>query len=374
MSEPGLGAPEILLIKKIFGLKKSLRRREKATPGAFLSIGKSLPKEKEIVMHNEVVMSGIQPTGDIHIGNYLGAIKQWVELTKTHKCFYVIVDYHAITIDYDVKAFQTNIFNAAMVNMACGLAPGTCHLLIQSHVPEIMELNWIFASCAMVGRLTNMTQYKEKSAQHETNVNAGLLSYPVLQAADILIYKASLVPVGEDQFQHLELAREIARRFNTRFGDTFPKPAACGKSVKILGLDGKNKMSKSMHNYIGVLESPEEIWKKLAPAKTDEQRKRKEDPGRPWMCNVYSFHEFFTPEEPRRDCSDLCQTAGFGCIDCKKVLHEHLCRALAPIRQRFKEFQAQPELVRNFLAESADEARKTARTTMAEVQEKMGLR
>ena len=240
-------------------------------------------------MKNDIVMSGIQPTGDIHIGNYLGAISQWVELAKTHDCFYVIVDYHAITIDYDVKGFQENILNAAMINIACGLEPGTCHLLIQSYVPEILELNWIFASCTMVGRLTNMTQFKEKSAQHEANVNAGLLNYPILQAADILIYKASLVPVGEDQFQHLELSREIARRFNNLYGETFPQPMPCGKSVKILGLDGENKMSKSLNNYIGILDTPEEIWKKLAPAKTDVQRVRRSDPGRPWKCNIYSF-------------------------------------------------------------------------------------
>ena len=172
-------------------------------------------------MDKGIIMSGIQPTGDIHIGNYLGAIRQWVELTKDHECFYVIVDYHAITIDYDIDNFQKNIFNAAMVNIACGLEPGTCHLFIQSHIPEILELNWILASCTMVGRLTNMTQFKDKSAQHEANINAGLLNYPILMAADILIYKASLVPVGEDQFQHLEFSREVARRFNSRFGQTF---------------------------------------------------------------------------------------------------------------------------------------------------------
>lgn len=325
-------------------------------------------------MEKGIIMSGIQPTGDIHIGNYLGAIRQWVELAKTHKCFYVIVDYHAITIDYDVKNFRKDIQNAAMVNIACGLEPGTCHLLIQSHVPEILELNWIFASCTMVGRLTNMTQFKEKSAQHEANVNAGLLNYPILQAADILIYKASLVPVGEDQFQHLELAREIARRFNKRFGETFPEPMPCGKPARVLGLDGENKMSKSLQNYVGIMDGPEETWKKLAPAKTDVQRVRRTDPGRPWLCNIYAYHEFFTPEEIRGNCYEECTKAGIGCIDCKRILHKYLCEALEPIQERFHELEKQPDVVRDFLDESAREARRCGQETMNEVRSKMGIR
>lgn len=325
-------------------------------------------------MANERVMSGIQPTGEIHIGNYLGAIRQWVELTKDHPCFYVIVDYHAITIDYDVSTFQENILKAAMVNIACGLEPGTCLLFIQSHVPEHMELNWVFASCTMVGRLTNMTQFKEKARQHEGNVNAGLLNYPILQAADILIYKASLVPVGEDQLQHLELAREIARRFNHKFGETFPEPQACGKTVRVLGLDGEHKMSKSLNNTIGVLESPEVIWKKLAPAKTDVQRVRRSDPGRPWLCNIYSYHEFFTPAEQRQYCYEECQKAGIGCLDCKRILHEHLCATLAPIQDRYRELERHPDDVRDFLDDSARQAREIAKETIEEVRKKMGIR
>lgn len=324
-------------------------------------------------MEKDYVMSGIQPTGDIHLGNYLGAIRQWVELARNHKCFYVIVDYHAITIDYDLETFKKNIMNAAMVNMACGLEPGTCLLLIQSHIPEILELNWIFASCTMVGRLTNMTQFKEKSAQHGDNINAGLLNYPILQAADILIYKASLVPVGEDQYQHLELAREIARRFNYRFGDTFPEPMPCGKPFRILGLDGEHKMSKSLSNYLGILDSPDEIWTKLAPAKTDVQRIRRSDPGRPWMCNIFSYHEFITPEEPRRHCYEECQKAGIGCLDCKRVLHQHLCAMLAPIQERYRALASHPDVVHDFLNESAREAREIARQTMDEVRTKMGI-
>ncbi len=325
-------------------------------------------------MDQKVIMSGIQPTGDIHIGNYLGAIREWVELAKTHLSFYVIVDYHAITIDYDVEQFQSNIFNAAMVNIACGLEPGTCNLLIQSHIPEILELNWVLASCAMVGRLSNMTQFKEKGAQNEANVNAGLFNYPILQAADILIYKASLVPVGEDQFQHLELSREIARRFNKRFGETFPEPMPCGKPARVLGLDGENKMSKSLNNYIGIIESSESLWKKLAPAKTDVQRVRRSDPGRPHLCNIYAYHEFFTPEEPRQNCYEECKKAGIGCIDCKRILHEHLLKALAPIKERYRELEQQRDVVYDFLHDSAAKAREVAGKTMDEVRHKMGIR
>ncbi len=325
-------------------------------------------------MDKGIIMSGIQPTGDIHIGNYLGAIRQWVELTKDHECFYVIVDYHAITIDYDIENFQKNIFNAAMVNIACGLEPGTCHLFIQSHIPEILELNWILASCTMVGRLTNMTQFKDKSAQHEANINAGLLNYPILMAADILIYKASLVPVGEDQFQHLEFSREVARRFNSRFGQTFAEPIPCGKPGRVLGLDGKDKMSKSRNNYIGIMDSPEDAWKKLAPAKTDVQRVRRSDTGRPWMCNVYSYHEFFTPEDVRKGCYEDCQKAKIGCVDCKKILHRYMTEALKPIQKRYRELEKQPDVVKDFLMQSASEARQVARNTMEEVRRKMGTR
>lgn len=319
------------------------------------------------------VMSGIQPTGDIHIGNYLGAVKHWVELTKKYPCFFVIVDYHAITITYDVPHFQEHIFQAAMVNAACGLMPGTCLLFIQSHVPEHTELGWIFNSCAMVGRLTNMTQFKEKSKQHEENINAGLLVYPILQAADILLYKASLVPVGEDQLQHLELTREIARNFNSRFGETFPMAKACGRSMRIMGLDGEFKMSKSKGNYIGLLDPPDVVWEKLRPAKTDINRKRRDDPGNPEICNIFSLHKYFTPQNEYEELAVGCCKAGIGCIDCKKVLNTYINQTLAPIQERYHELEKHPDIIRDFLRDSALKARKVAQKTMAEAKEKMGL-
>ncbi|MBN2056278.1 tryptophan--tRNA ligase, partial [bacterium] len=293
------------------------------------------------------VMSGIQPTGDIHIGNYLGAIRQWIELTRDHKCFYVIVDYHAITIEYDVAAFRGNVFRAALVNAACGLMPGTCLMFAQSQVPEHTELCWVLNSCTMVGRLTNMTQFKDKSQQHSDNINAGLLVYPVLQAADILVYKAAMVPVGEDQLQHLELTREVAKRFNQRFGETFPMASACGKSVRIMGLDGESKMSKSKGNYIGILDPPDVVWEKLRPAKTDIKRMRRTDPGNPLVCNIYSLHEHFTPEDKREELAHGCRNAGIGCIQCKKVLAGTISATLAPIQDRYQDLSAHPDLIRD---------------------------
>jgi len=320
-----------------------------------------------------VVMSGIQPTGDIHIGNYLGALRNWVAMTAENECYYVIVDYHAITIEYDTATFQQNVFDAALVNAACGLEPGTCLLFVQSQVPEHTELAWVFNSLTMVGRLTNMTQFKEKSQQHSTNINAGLLTYPILQAADILIYKATEVPVGEDQHQHLELTREIARRFNYRFGETFPEPRATGGGLRILGLDGSGKMSQSKGNTIGVLESAETIWEKLRPAVTDVARVRRSDPGNPYVCNIFSLHEHFSTEQERAEIYQGCTTAGIGCIDCKRILHRNIVTALAPIQERYEEYRRQPDVIRDFLADSARKARAVARQTMAEVREKMGI-
>jgi tryptophanyl-tRNA synthetase len=172
----------------------------------------------------------------------------------------------------------------------------------------------------------------------------------------------------------LELSREIARRFNSRFGETFPEPTACGKTIRVIGLDGKNKMSKSLSNHIGLLETPEAIWEKLAPATTDVQRVKRSDPGRPWLCNIYSFHEFFTSEEQQKECAEDCKTASIGCIDCKRILHKNLCQFLKPIQTRYRELKQQPGIVRDFLNESAHEAREIAKETMDEVRSKMGLR
>jgi tryptophanyl-tRNA synthetase len=257
-------------------------------------------------------------------------------------------------------------------------------------VPEHTELAWIFNTLAPLGELERQTQFKDK-ASREQSVTAGLLNYPVLQAADILLYRAELVPVGEDQVQHLELSREIARKWNSRF-DTplvarkagtskkeeapgfFPEPKALlTPARRIMGLDGQAKMSKSLGNTIDLLESPQSIWEKLRPAVTDPKRVRRSDPGTPEVCNIYHLHKAFSPAATVEHVAVQCRTAGWGCIDCKKVLAESIEKELVPIRNRAKEIAANPKRVVDVLAAGADHARSVARQTMGEVKTKMGL-
>jgi len=320
------------------------------------------------------IFSGIQPTGEIHIGNYLGAIQNWVKLTESYDCIYCIVDYHAISIDYESLLMQQRITDTALINIACGLTRDRCTLFVQSHVPEHTELAWVFNCVTPIGDLERMTQFKQKAKQHRKNVNMGLLDYPVLQAADILIYKAGYVPVGKDQYQHVELTREIARKFNSRFGEVFPEPLVLeSKTPKILGLDGKQKMSKSMNNYIGMLEPPDAIWEKLRTAVTDVNRVRRNDPGNPRKCNVHSLHRAFSnPQETRQIARD-CRTAAIGCIDCKRILWKNMVARLAPIQERARELQSDISIVKQTLAEGADRCRGIASAVMAEVRNRMGL-
>lgn len=322
------------------------------------------------------LFSGIQPSGEIHIGNYCGAIRNWVRLLDEYESLFCIVDYHAITIEYDIAQMRRRIHDAARVNIACGLEPERCVLFVQSSVPEHTELAWVLSTVTPMGDLSRMTQFKEKSRQHEENINAGLFTYPVLQAADILLYKAKAVPVGEDQIQHVELTREIARKFNARFGEVFPEPAQLVPTdgARIMGLDGKSKMSKSLNNYIGVLESPDQIWKKLAPALTDENRKRRTDPGNPDICNIYSLHKSFSPADTVSTVDRECRVAGIGCVDCKKMLHQNVVSALAPIQEKAAALAAEPDAVEAVLESGARRAREIATRTMAEVRSAVGIR
>src|SRR5688500_5248935 len=226
------------------------------------------------------IFSGIQPSGELHIGNYLGAVKNWVGLQHEFDSIFCIVDYHAITLPYKPEDLRRRTRDMVISLLASGLDPDACTLFVQSAVPEHTELAWIFNTLTPLGELERQTQFKDKSGKQES-IPAGLLNYPVLQAADILLYKADLVPVGEDQVQHLELSREIARRWNTRFSPGyFPEPQAkLTPSRRIMGLDGQAKMSKSLGNTVALLEPPDEIWKKLRPAVTDPARVRKTDPG-----------------------------------------------------------------------------------------------
>ncbi len=320
------------------------------------------------------LFSGIQPSGDVHIGNYLGAIKNWVKMIDEYKCIFCIVDYHAITIEYSPQDMQKRILNAAAVNIASGLDPDRCIIFVQSSVPEHTELAWILNTITPMGHLERMTQFKDKSKQHRENINAGLFTYPILQAADILIYKGEAVPVGEDQVQHIELAREIVRKFNARYGETFPEPnEVLSEAPRIMGLDGKTKMSKSLGNYISLVETPESIWKKLSTAVTDENRKRRTDPGNPDICNLYTLHKHFSKTEQIEHVNKACRSAEIGCIECKKVLLNNITEVLNPIRNRYEQLIKDPDCLLDILHTGAKKCKNMAEDTMIEVRTKMGL-
>jgi tryptophanyl-tRNA synthetase len=336
------------------------------------------------------IFSGIQPSGSLHIGNYLGAVKNWVDLQHKYESFFCIVDYHAITVPYEPADLRARTADMALSLLAAGLDPAKCTLFVQSRVPEHTELAWIFNTLTPLGELERQTQFKEKASREES-VPAGLLNYPVLQAADILLYRAELVPVGEDQVQHLELSREIARKWNARFDPEshdakaggsgegappgfFPEPKPLlTPTRRVMGLDGQAKMSKSLGNTVELLEDPASIWEKLRPAVTDPKRVRRTDPGTPEVCNIYHLHKAFSPPTTVEHVAVQCRTAGWGCLDCKKVLHESMERELAPIRARAKEIAGEPKRMAETLEAGAEHARAEARKTMGEVKAKMGL-
>jgi tryptophanyl-tRNA synthetase len=322
------------------------------------------------------IFSGIQPSGELHVGNYLGAVKNWVALQREAESIFCIVDYHAITIPYEPALLRIRRREMAVGLLAAGIDPERAILFVQSDVPEHTELAWIFNTITPLGELERQVQFKEK-AQRQESVSAGILNYPVLQAADIHLYRADTVPVGEDQVQHLELSRVVARRWNALFSpdaDYFPEPKALlTPTRRIMGLDGQTKMSKSLGNTIGLLESPAEIWAKLRPAMTDPKRIKRTDPGTPEVCNIYHLHRAFSPPATVEHVAVQCSTAGWGCIDCKKVLAESIETELVPIRTRAQQLSAQPALVEDALATGAAKARGLARDTMRVVRERMGF-
>jgi tryptophanyl-tRNA synthetase len=322
------------------------------------------------------IFSGIQPSGELHIGNWLGAVQNWVNLQRSYESLICIVDLHAITGKYDKESLAQRTRDMAVGLLAAGIDPGQATIFVQSHVPEHSELQWLLNSVTPLGELERMTQFKDKSQKFES-VPAGLLNYPVLMAADILLYRADLVPVGEDQVQHLELTREIARKWNAEFGggeDFFPEPQPILTEAKrITGLDGQAKMSKSLGNTIGLLDSPEEIWQKLRPAKTDPARVTRKDPGNPEICNIYHLHKYFSPPETVAVVAENCRGAKWGCLDCKRVLADNMIATLAPIRERALLLQETPERVDEILADGAAGARRRASETMREVRARMGF-
>jgi tryptophanyl-tRNA synthetase len=321
----------------------------------------------------EIVFSGMQPSGGFHIGNYLGAVRDWVALQEAHRCFYCIVDLHALTQAYDAAGMSARVLDMATELLACGIDPERSTLFVQSHVPEHAELAWVLATVTPMGELSRMTQFKEKSERADY-VNCGLFTYPVLMAADILLYKATQVPVGEDQIQHLELTREIVRRFNNRFGDTFKEPLPMRKSpLRILGLDGKQKMSKSLGNYVAIGDDPDTIRKKISGAFTDETRLRKKDPGHPESCYVCGLQPFFSNEARVAELHDGCRTARIGCVDSKKALAEAIIETLRPIQERKAELLSRPGRVQEILHAGAAKARAVAKETVREVYDRLGL-
>ena len=322
------------------------------------------------------IFSGIQPSGELHIGNYLGAVQNWVRLQASYECFFSIVDLHAITAKYDAATLAARTREMAIGLLASGIDPDRATLFVQSHVAEHSQLMWLLNAVAPLGELERMTQFKDK-AQRSESVPVGLLNYPVLMTADILLYRADLVPVGEDQVQHLELAREIVRRWNAEFSpqsDFFlePKPLMT-EAKRIMGLDGQAKMSKSLGNTIGILESPEAIWQKLRPAVTDPARVTKKDPGTPEICNLYHLHRYFSTPETVVEVADRCRGAKWGCLDCKRVLAESMAAHFAPIRERARELEARPERIDEILAAGAAKARSIARETLRQARELMGF-
>ena len=324
------------------------------------------------------VFSGIRPTGRAHIGNYIGAMQNYVALQQDYDCIYCVVDVHALTTITREEAdeLQGNIYEMVVDLLAAGIDPNRSILFVQSHVPEVMTLHTLLSMTTPMGWLLRVPTFKEKVRQMEEteeSVNYGLLGYPVLMTADIVLYKADTVPVGQDQLPHLELAREIVRRFNSMFGPTFPEPQAkLTETPLILGLDGHQKMSKSLDNDIQLAATPEETRKRVLTAFTDPQRTHRSIPGRPEVCNVYSLHKFFNPDK-LDFVYQQCTTAGIGCVEDKNLLADGINSFLEPFRERRKEIAAKPHYVKEVLADSAHRASVIAKETIAEVREKMGL-
>jgi tryptophanyl-tRNA synthetase len=317
--------------------------------------------------------SGARPTGRQHIGNYLGAIQNYVQLQEDYECIYCAVDIHALTTLEDTDKMKENIREMMFDWLAAGLDPERSILFVQSHVPQVMELHTLLSMVTPLGWLTRVATFKEKARMQPENINYGLVGYPVLMTADIVLYKADTVPVGEDQLPHLELAREIVRRFHYLFGPTFPEPQAkLSQFPVVIGLDGVNKMSKSLDNHIELAASPEETRERIKAAFTDPARQYRSDPGHPETCNVWRLHHFYHPQLVEA-IADECRQASRGCVECKEQLAQGINEALAPFRQRRAELAAKPQYVEEVLADGARRAHVIATETLREVKEKMGL-
>ena len=326
-----------------------------------------LPAPAPLASERPRIFSGIQPSGIVHLGNDLGAVRNYVRLQYDYDAIYCIVDYHALTTTHDGSLLRERTREMAASLLALGLDPDHCTLFVQSDRPEHAELAWLLATVTPVSWLERTPSYKEKKLNH------GLLTYPVLQAADIVIYKATVVPVGRDQAAHLELSREIVRAYNGRYGPTFPEPKAVfTEAPVVLGTDGVKKMSKSIGNTIDIFAPPEVIQKQVMSMVTDTKRILRTDPGRPSVCNVCQLHRHFGPDY--EEIWEGERTARTGCVDTKRLLAERIIEHYAPARERYLELIARPEMVDEVLAAGAARLKPLAQATMAEVHAKMGLR
>jgi tryptophanyl-tRNA synthetase len=316
------------------------------------------------------IVSGMRPTGKLHLGHIHGALNNWRSLQKDYQCFYFIADWHALTSEYEHPEIIKETIRDILIDwIAIGLDPERSVIFVQSSIKEHAELHLILSMISPLPWLERNPTYKEqlKEMAQRDLYTYGFLGYPVLQAADILMYKAHGVPVGEDQSPHIELTREIARRFNHLYVNVFPEPETLlTLEAKILGTD-RRKMSNSYNNAIFISDSEEVTRKTVASMITDPQRARRTDPGRPEFCNVFSFHELYTDSEKVREIDRSCRTPTIGCVECKQIMAASLNRALAPLREKRRELEANPEIIQDIISEGNKRARKIARSTMEEV-------
>jgi len=321
------------------------------------------------------VFSGARPTGRQHLGNYLGAIRNYVALQENYDCVYCIVDIHALTTMETTLELRQNTYEMALDWLAAGIRPEESIVFIQSHVPEVTELHTYLSMVTSLGKLTDLPTFKEKVRQQESNVNYGLVGYPVLMSADIVLYKTDLVPVGIDQAPHIEFARETVRSFNYWYKTTVLKePQMKVTEVpKVIGIDGVNKMSKSLNNHIELAATPEETQQRVMSMVTDPQRQRRIDPGNPDICNVYAMHKIFSTPEEVEMVNRECRTAGIGCVQCKKLLAQNMNAYLAPFRERRAALDQRPDEIWDVLEDGAKRARVIAQETMREVRAAIGL-
>jgi tryptophanyl-tRNA synthetase len=316
------------------------------------------------------ILSGMRPTGPLHIGNLHGALANWVSMQEQYDCFFFIADWHALTSDYEDTGSIPEYIREMMIDwLSAGLLPDKSTLFVQSQIKEHAELFLVLSMITPVPWLERNPTYKDQIAQmsHKDLSTFGFLGYPVLQAADIIMYKANGVPVGVDQVPHVEITREIARRFNYIYREVFPEPeAVLTETPKILGLD-RRKMSKSYNNAIYLSDEPDEMAAKVSRMITDPNRARKKDPGNPDVCNVFEFHRLYSDDETIGNINHACRTARIGCVECKQSMAQNLIKVLEPLREKRKYYKKHSTIVDEIILAGCDKARKIAQETMAEV-------